>query len=86
MKIVVNHVDQNKLFRYNDYVAYVCLVVVVSILGLHKGVDAVSCYDCDSTISSRCGEPMSNPGSVNICTGATCQKAKGTTDGNLGES
>ena len=62
---------------------YLALVVMVSIVGLRGGVDALTCYDCIQGIDANCGDTIKRPSNTNTCTGMykTCQKTTGTANG-----
>ena len=60
---------------------YLALVVMVSIVGLRGGVDALTCYDCIQGIDANCGDTIKGSNNTKSCTGPTCQKTTGTANG-----
>jgi len=56
---------------------FLCLAIILTMIGTRGSVTAVKCYKCGPSDSSGCDDPAS----LDECTGATCQKTVATLNG-----
>ena len=59
----------------NPRMMYLFVAVLVTIVGLHGGVESVTCYECFTGDGQNCDDPFSGVG-VTTCTGEICTKTK----------